>query len=117
MRSSKRASLRYAQKEPYCHDTLGITHRGRDHRKPAPEKNHSREEVARPDVGHCQIGRDLTDNVTDGKDGVDDIELVAVKDKLLLHTRHIRIGQIGAIEIIKEVSDAAEGEDEEVDLP
>lgn len=117
MRSSKRTSLRYAQKEPYRHDTLRITHRGRDHRKPAPEKNHGREEVARPDISHCQIGRDLADNVTDGKHGVDDIELVAVKGKLLLHTGHIRIGQIGAIEVIKEVSNTAEGEDEEVDLP
>lgn len=92
-------------------------HRGRDHRKPTPEKNHGREEVARPDVSHCQIGRDLTDNVTDGKDSVDDIELVAVKGELLLHARHIRIGQIGAIEVIKEVSDTAEGENKEVDLP
>jgi len=117
MRSSKCTSFRYAQKEPNRHDTLGITHRGRDHRKRTPEKNHGWEEVARPDVGHCQIGRDLADNVTDGKDGVDDIELVAVKGKLLLHTGYIRIGQVGAIEVVEEVGNAAEGEDKEVDLP
>jgi len=117
MRSSKRTSFRYAQKEPDRHDTLGVTHRGCNHRKRAPEKNHGREEEARPDVGHCQIGWDLADNVTDGKNGVDDIELVAVKGKLLLHTGHIRIGQVRAIEIVEEVGDATEGEDKEVDLP
>lgn len=113
---SKCASFRQTQKEPDSHDTLRVTHRSGDHRKSTPEKHHSRKEISRSDVGHGQVGGNLADNVTNGEDGVDDIELVAMKGKLLLHAGHIRIGQIGAIEVVEEVGDAAEGEDKEVDL-
>lgn len=42
--------------------------------------------------------------------------LVSNEAKVLFHARDIRIGQVGAVQIVGEIRDAAKGQDEEVDL-
>lgn len=112
----KGARFRQTQKEPNGHDTLWIPHRRRDHRQRAPEEHHGREKVSWPKIGDGQAGWYLANDVAHGKNSVDNIELVAAKSQLLLHARDIGISQVGPIEIVEEVGDAAEGENEEVNF-
>lgn len=39
-----------------------------------------------------------------------------MKGELFFHARDIGIGEVGAVEVVEEVGEAAEGEDEEVDF-
>jgi hypothetical protein len=58
----------------------------------------------------------LADCVSHSKDGIDLIELVPMESKLFFHSTHVRIIEIGPIQVVQEVHQTAESEDEEVEF-
>ena len=81
-----------------------------------PAENHSREEYAWTQVGQRQIRGDLTEYIADSEDSVYLIQLIAPEGELFLHATYIRVGQVGAIQIVEEISHAAERQDKPIDL-
>jgi hypothetical protein len=58
----------------------------------------------------------LSDGIADCEDGVDLVELIALKVQLFPHTRNICVVQIGSIKVIEEVHQATECEDKKIQL-
>jgi hypothetical protein len=75
-----------------------------------------RKEVSRLDVVKCNITRHLSDRVTNRKDRVDLVELIALEVQLFPHARDIGIVQVGSIKVVEEIHKTAKCEDKKVQL-
>jgi hypothetical protein len=58
----------------------------------------------------------LADRVSNCEDRVDLVELVAFETQLFSHTRNICVVEIGAIKVVEKVHEAAEAQDEKIEL-
>lgn len=87
-----------------------------DHSQRSPDQHHRRKEDSGWEVREGEVGRYLAEDVANGKDGVDLVELVALERELFLHAGHVGIEQVGAVEVVGQVREAGEGENEEVEL-
>ena len=86
------ASFGKSKEEANGHDALGIMYSCGHHSQGTPKQDHRWEEDPWAEVCQGQVGWDLAYNVPHRKDGIDHIELIAMKGQLLFHTRDICIG-------------------------
>jgi hypothetical protein len=54
------------------------------------------------------------ETIPNGKTGVDEIILVPSKVEFFFHTRDVGICEVGAVEVVHEIHEAAETQDEEI---
>ena len=74
------------------------------------------EEVSWLDVVQRNVARHLSDCISNSEDSVNLIELISLEVQLFSHARDVCIIEVGPVEIVEEVHQAAEGKDEEIKL-
>lgn len=114
--AGEEAALEEAHEEAE-HVQLGdVAQPGLAERERAPRDLHAGEEQARPDALDDERRGDLHDGVGAGVGGPRVGVLVAVHGQVLLHARHVGVGEVALVEVLEEEAQAADGEDGEVEL-
>lgn len=112
-----RAALKETQEDAQHVDLLRVLAQRDEARHEAPADLQPRQPPARSHPGHDDLAGDEHDAVRDAEVGREVVELVAVEAEVLLHARHVRVADVGLVEVLDDLRHAAKRHEEDVQPP